>query len=524
MPVEAEDDLVRPRTLVVEGLVVRFGGVTAVDHMSMTVGPGEVVGLIGPNGAGKSTLIDTLSGFVRPTAGSVRLGDEDLTGAPVHVRVRAGLVRSWQSVEVFEDVSVAENLQVGSEQLSWRDRIRDLVVPRKATLDEAARSAAAAFQLESDLQRMPTELSFSQRRMVSTARAVALRPSILLLDEPAAGMSDVRRVELAVGIRSLAEKHGMGVLVVDHDMPFVMDLCDRIVVMNRGAKLAEGSPAIVRSNPGVIAAYLHDDETDDSSPEPAPGAAGVASRPALNGTAEESLIAARNLAVGYYGRPVVEGIHLDLHAGEVVALLGANRAGKTTTLLGLTGVLPPLAGEVSCFGCRVTGRTTPQWLAKRGVGFLSDDRAVFRQLTVSENFRVARCDVSIALELFPELEHRLKTKVGLLSGGEQQMVGLARAMGRHPTVLLVDEMSLGLAPRILRRLMDVLRFSADRYGVGVIVVEQHVSEALRIADSVCVVAGGRMTLRGAVDDVRERVRGAFLADVLGTDPTEEEAR
>jgi ABC-type branched-subunit amino acid transport system ATPase component len=128
----------------------------------------------------------------------------------------------------------------------------------------------------------------------------------------------------------------------------------------------------------------------------------------------------------------------------------------------------------------------------------------------------------MALELFPELEPLMRTRVGLLSGGEQQMVGLARALGRQPTVLLVDEMSLGLAPRILRRLMDVLRLSADRYGVGVIVVEQHVGEALRIADSVCVIAGGRVTLRGAVDDVRKRVRGAFLADVLGTDDLKEE--
>ena len=141
---------------------------------------------------------------------------------------------------------------------------------------------------------------------------------------------------------------------------------------------------------------------------------------------------------------------------------------------------------------------------------------MFRQLTVAENLRVGRCDVSRAIGLFPELEPILKRKVGLLSGGEQQMVGLARALGRDPQVLLVDEMSLGLAPRIVTRLMDALRRAADEHGVAVIVVEQHVAQALRIADRVCVVAGGRMTLNGLVDDVRDRVDAAFLADVLGT--------
>ncbi len=249
----------------------------------------------------------------------------------------------------------------------------------------------------------------------------------------------------------------------------------------------------------MIDAYLHDEKPEDAGSQPEIEVIGeieaMADRRARKAGAAlgECLIEAHDLAVGYYGRPVVEGIHLSLHVGEVAALLGANRAGKTTTLLSLVGALPAVSGDVTCLGQPVTGRTSPQELASQGFGFLTEDRAVFRQLTVLENLRVGKCDEEMALDLFPELQALLKRKVGLLSGGEQQMVGLARTLGRHPRVLLVDEMSLGLAPRVLRRLMDVLRLSADEYGVGIIVVEQHVPEALRIADSVCVVAGGRMT-------------------------------
>jgi sulfate-transporting ATPase len=515
---------VRPQELQVDGLTVRYGGVVAVDGVSLRVAPGEIVGLIGPNGAGKSSLIDTLSGFVKPASGTVRLGDQDVTSLPVHQRVAAGLVRSWQSVEVFEDITVRENLEVGSEKLTLRDRIRDLFWSRGTEkLNDVSSEAATAFQLEGDLDRQPGELSFSQRRMITTARAVALQPSVVLLDEPAAGMSDVRRAELAAAFRVLADECGMGLLLVDHDMPFVMGLCHRIVVLNFGAKIAEGTPAEIRANPEVIAAYLRGDDHDEHDEGDAAAAqedavAARVPRPVERG---EQLIRARDVAVGYHGRAVVEGIDVDLHAGEVLALLGANRAGKTTTLLTLAGALLPIRGDVMCLGNEVSSSLTPQRLADAGFGFLTDDRAVFRQLTVAENLRVGRCDVDLAVSLFPELEGLMRRRVGLLSGGEQQMVGLARALGRHPRVMLVDEMSLGLAPRIVRRLMNVLRTSADEHGVGVILVEQHVPEALRIADNVCVIAGGRMTLRGRVDDVRDRVDSAFLADVLGDDVARE---
>ena len=502
--------------LEIEGLSVRFGGVTAVRDVSFTVGEGEIVGLIGPNGAGKSTLIDAICGFVEPYAGRVLLGGTDLTKLSPHRRAHAGLARSWQSLDLFDDITVRENLRVPVERPDWQTWVRDLARPRSQVLTPAATAAVAEFELEADLERPPTDLSFSQRRFIATARAAAVNPTVLLLDEPAAGMSDVRRGELAKALRQLRRTAGVGLLVVDHDMPFVMDLCDRIVVLNFGQKIAEGTPAIVRAAPVVIAAYLRNEA--DGTDEPRAATSVVTPRPERpSGGDEGVLIAARNLAVGYYDHPVVQGIDFDVRPGEVVALLGANRAGKTTTLLTLAGAIQPVEGEVYWLNELVSKRIPLSTRAKQGLGFLPEERSVFRQLTVMENLRVDRaCDIDLALTLFPELRDLRKRRAGLLSGGEQQMLGLARALARHPKVLLIDEMSLGLAPLIVTRLMDVLRQAADEHGLGVILVEQHVQEALRISDSVCVIAGARMTLSGPVAEVGHRVEEAFLADVLGT--------
>ena len=358
---------VRPQVLDVRGLSVRFGGVTALEKVSLTVRPGEIVGLIGPNGAGKSTLIDALSGFARPAEGQILLGDVDVTHMAAHWRVRHGLVRSWQSLELFEDINVKENLELGAARPGWGERLRSLLFSSAdKVLGAKAATAAERFQLAPDLGRSPRELSFSQRRMVTTARAVALDPSVLLLDEPAAGMSDVRRAALAEPIRALTRERGMGLLVVEHDMPFVMKLCDRIVVLNFGRKIAEGTPTEVRANPVVVKAYLRG-ETDvggeDRAPRPPRFVRPTAPVPA----AAASVCSPRAiLAVGYYGRPVVRGINLELHPGEVIALLGANRAGKTTTMLGLAGAIAPLEGEVEWRGTVVTKRATPQHLACPG--------------------------------------------------------------------------------------------------------------------------------------------------------------
>jgi branched-chain amino acid transport system ATP-binding protein len=214
------------------------------------------------------------------------------------------------------------------------------------------------------------------------------------------------------------------------------------------------------------------------------------------------LLAARDLAAGYHGHPVVEGVNLEVAAGEVVVLLGANGAGKTTTLRTLAGELSPIAGEVLLGG--VPTRTALDRRARSGLAFVPEERAVYNKLTVQENLRVGRCDIGRALTLFPELEPLLRRAAGLCSGGEQQMLALAKALGRGPKCLLADELSLGLAPRIVVRLLDAVRTAAETEGLGVVLVEQHLSKALAVADRVQVMRRGRIVLEGPASEFIDR--------------------
>ncbi len=261
----------RPVTLVVENVTVRFGGVTAVDQASLEVRPGEVVGLIGPNGAGKSTLIDAITGFVRPSEGMVYLDGEQIDGLPVHQRVGLGVSRSFQSLELFEQNTVRENLQVASDRCNALDYARDIVAPTHQPLSAAAAAAVREFELEGELEETVQELSYGHRRLVAIARAMAVDPSLLLLDEPAAGLSRGESVELGEVVKRLASEWGIGILLVEHDMAFVMETCDRVVVLDFGRKIADATPEVIRRDPAVIAAYLGtvDDEMQAAAPSPA---------------------------------------------------------------------------------------------------------------------------------------------------------------------------------------------------------------------------------------------------------------
>jgi sulfate-transporting ATPase len=249
-------DRMRPQTLRVSGLTVRYGGVTAVDGAELTAEPGEIVGLIGPNGAGKTSFIDAVTGFAPVASGTIALNDTDIKRAAPHDRVAAGAARSWQSLELFEDVSVRENILVASDDYRWTHGVTGLVRPGDAELSSVALAAVEEFGLADDLDRLPGELSYGRRRLVGIARTVALSPSVLLLDEPAAGLSDVESRELGALVTRLAKTWGMSIVLVEHDVDLVMEICDRVVVLEFGKVIATGTPSEVRRDPAVLAAYL----------------------------------------------------------------------------------------------------------------------------------------------------------------------------------------------------------------------------------------------------------------------------
>jgi branched-chain amino acid transport system ATP-binding protein len=220
-------------------------------------------------------------------------------------------------------------------------------------------------------------------------------------------------------------------------------------------------------------------------------------------TTEGPLLECRDLSAGYGHLAVVRDVDLRVEAGEVVALIGPNGAGKTTTLMTLAGELPTIAGEV-----RFRGRVTKAPMFRRardGMGFVTEDRSVFMKLTAEENLRVAGVSRAAAVELFPELEALMGRTAGLLSGGEQQMLTLARAVARAPKLLLIDELSLGLAPVIVKRLLQVVRRVASDRSTGILLVEQHVRQALNIADRVYVMQRGHVVMSGTGEEVHGRI-------------------
>ncbi|MDA0159062.1 ABC transporter ATP-binding protein [Solirubrobacter ginsenosidimutans] len=241
--------------LSVDALRVTYGGVTAVNDVDLTVPEGKVVGLIGPNGAGKTSTIDALTGYHAPSHGTVVFAGDDITSLRPHLRARRGLVRTWQSVELFDDLTVEENLLVASQRMGVLQALRDLLLPIATHGREDVDWALELCGLTDVADRLPTELSHGRRKLVGVARALAQRPRLVLMDEPAAGLDTDESIELGKHLRGLPEQ-GVTVLLVDHDMGLVLSVCDEVVVLDFGQVIARGTPEQIRNDDAVVAAYL----------------------------------------------------------------------------------------------------------------------------------------------------------------------------------------------------------------------------------------------------------------------------
>jgi sulfate-transporting ATPase len=260
---------VRPKSLEVRDLTVRFGGVVALENVSFKVEAGTTLGLIGPNGAGKTTLVDAVCGFLPHYGGHVLLDGKRIDRLNASRRVRLGLTRSFQSLELFEDLTIADNLRIAADRGRRREFFYDIFAPRHQPLPEGAMAACEAFGLLGVLDKRPGELAYAERRAAAIARAIAAEPSVLLLDEPAAGLDPQARRELEELIRRLAASFGMAVVLIEHDVGMIMRTCDEVIALNFGRPFSRGKPEQVRRDPQLVEAYLGAGAADEPGHLPA---------------------------------------------------------------------------------------------------------------------------------------------------------------------------------------------------------------------------------------------------------------
>ena len=481
------------RLLQVEDIGISFGGVRAADQVSLVAHPGEVTSLIGPNGAGKTTVLNMIGGFYRPDQGRVRLGERELAGCSATRVARAGIARTYQTTRLFSSLSVLDNILLGLRHGAMGNPLRRLARPGDVA---RAGSLLAMVGYRGDPQRRTGDLPHVDRRLVEIARALALRPRVLLLDEPAAGLSHAEKDALATLLREIADA-GIAVLLVEHDMGMVMSISDQVVVLDAGTPIAAGPPAAVRVEPAVVAAYL--------------GAGEMKTRPRRvpHDPSGEVVLQASALTAGYGAAPVLDAVDLGVAAGELVGLLGANGAGKSTTLRAIAGLLRPVHGAVRLRGVPIERRAAHE-VARRGLALVPEGRQVFPELTVLDNIRLGayrrgggdfRAEIEALLTRFPRLRERLGVRAGLLSGGEQQMLAVARGLMSKPDILLLDEPSLGLAPAMIDELFDVLAELRDE-GITILVVDQMAAITLSVADRGYVLEQGRVVGAGSAESLK----------------------
>jgi len=511
----------RPDILSGTQVSVNFRGLKALQQVDIRVPEGAICGLVGPNGAGKSTLLGVLSGDVMAQQGVVRLGGKDVSGVAPEARVRRGLARTFQLPQLFDELTVREHLMLPrrlaqAPSRAWSDpltgRFLHPDVAEGEEVDALLRSLGLEHVADTPAGALPLGLS----RLVEIARAAATHPKVILLDEPFSGLNPAESKLLSRALASINKAKDIALVLVEHDVEVVFGLSERVFVLDFGVLIAEGTPAEIRRDPAVRSAYLGDFDPDPTDP-PEPAAAGhaavtVAEAEAGAGAppapeASGDILEVSDLCVKYADATALHEVSFAIGSGSVTALLGANGAGKSSVARAVSGLVKAHSGRIRFDGEDITSASADR-IRRLGIAYVPEGRGIFRSLTVDENLRVAQqgvpkaerpAAIERAIELFPILGERRRQTAGTLSGGEQQMLSLARVLTRQPRLLIADEISLGLAPLIVEEVFAGLQRVIE-LGVSVILIEQFVHRALAIADRCHVLRRGRLVWSGEASE------------------------
>ena len=468
--------------LQVSGLGKRFGGVVAVKNMSFDLRAGEITGLIGPNGSGKSTVMSLIMGLIRANAGAIKLDGVDIAGWPAHRIARSGVSIVFQHSRPLQRQTVLENVKLALLPDSL------LRLATEASAAERARAIAERVGLGGVLNRHPWTLPFADLRRMELAKAVARDPKVVLIDEPFAGLTTAEIKVFSDLIRTLRDE-GRAVLLVDHSVKSVAALADRVIAMYLGERIAEGSADEVMQNETVRRVYIGGKiETVERKAAVAEGA---------------TLLDIDAVEVLYGKAKALDGVSLRVQQDEFVSIVGLNGAGKTTLFNAISGLVP-YRGAIR-FDGRDLRNLTAAAIARAGVVHCPETRELFGHMSVRENLDLGGGHLSNAerqrqltwvFDLFPILEQRQTQAARTLSGGEQQMLTLGRALMMQPKLLILDEPTLGLAPVILGQLSKAIERLRGERSLTLLLAEQNVTFALPHSDRVYVLDHGRITWQG----------------------------
>jgi ABC-type branched-subunit amino acid transport system ATPase component len=476
--------------LEVEGISKKFGGIRAVSNASLQIAAGEIHALIGPNGAGKTTLFNLVSGLFPPDEGTIRLNGREIQGVPSHLICHHGVARSFQITNLFRELSIYENLRLSLQAQHamrfniWRD------IDSYADVHAKTTELIKFLGLEGIEEIEGGDLSYGGQRLVDLGIALGSRPQVLLLDEPLAGLAAAERERVSNLIKNVAVN--IPVLIVEHDIDRVLGLSQRVTVMNQGEVLMAGTPGEVRRNRRVQEIY-----TGSGIPPVTSGASAEAPG--------ESVLRFDRVNAFYGKGHILHDATLDVREGEIVALLGRNGAGKSTLLKTLAGLVTPASGIIEYEGHNIAGMPAPD-IARSGIGYVPQGRGLFAGMTVRENLALGRLARNTdgsngvvwsedqVLDYFPRLRARLDIAADYLSGGEQQMVAVARALSGNVKLLLLDEPFEGLAPTVILELFKV--FDSLRCRTSIVIVEHNLDLVLALADRVFALERGAVFHQG----------------------------